>query len=1036
MTRRITMNLDKMSKIALEVASAIGNFSNPEVFRGYYQAAIGIELFNNKEEYDDFYKLLTEYMDAVKKSDMFKTSKDLTPDITSPVIEAFNAMRSKYPKATDVFILEAVYDIRKPDYTTEALAYILSKNIVSYRVVERTIQGNFKYNAMSMITSNNIRYYLKGAGKSKETQKKQLIGFLESSGLRKIFPSIKFDEFCVFAKDESAIKSLLFTMYSLYCMINTNKEQITPELLAAIYNDFIRYIIGEIENIDIEKLKLLFCHIFFSQYRQIKNLNLEDLKSLEKDMQSFESALGNVTINMPEQIIGIQNPTSIKLTKVSSLTGRPIDSSENKSFNMNFSTNNVNSSDNQLGILHTKFKSLPDFPVLVVEEQDFEQIPIQISEMSISMKMIIQEMRAFINSKKMNLMINSIESQEPISEQFKEIKFEDELIKLLKSEVDARTKARADEQRKGVNQLDDLGLNVLTRLIQEKKFGINEALVFDSELFCTALANGKITYDMIQFTRIRSDLVESRKRLIEIAFSNSNLYDALVLSGNITKRDIYDLDLSSYVKLVETFFNANKLNADEIAELFKVGKISILDIENMNLENVSMDDSDIVSIYCEIQQKRNEYEEYIRRKNADAEERGIAEEDVPITEDEIRLQTELQDLINKKNVYITLYNKQKLTSLVRFHRTTDIYNEIVETFWTTADFEKNISNITNMLYEDGMISMAQIRSFGDNLVIDILKSGHARLEDIEQFKEEIVTIDERKEIQEELQKELDGEELEEAIRVEVYKRTYNKLYELMKNVVKDGKTSKEEKISILFALFSKNTLTEQTHRKFFESEILVKIYSKIRKKIIKPIIDPTDQPPNLEDEIELEEETKASPKTSKQYVYHTNVIWEFMKLLDPDCKFTILSDGYVIFESKKLKKVFIENVWHANKEGDFVRRGYGAVTLILDLDVFKKNQADIIKLGRHGYKVDVTRAKEYLPKVPIKDGKFKTEGAIVHEKDLQKVGKKIWFELILEHLGITQKNIDNKETNYTQDDLDAIIDFITKYRNRHEEVTK
>lgn len=75
-------------------------------------------------------------------------------------------------------------------------------------------------------------------------------------------------------------------------------------------------------------------------------------------------------------------------------------------------------------------------------------------------------------------------------------------------------------------------------------------------------------------------------------------------------------------------------------------------------------------------------------------------------------------------------------------------------------------------------------------------------------------------------------------------------------------------------------------------------------------------------------------------MYQTNVIWEFIKILDPNCKFRILSDGYVLFESEKL------------------------------------------------------------------------------------------------NLGITQDNINTKQTNYTQQDLDTINKFIAMSKHKYEEVTR
>lgn len=992
---------NQISKIAIELAATIGSFSNPAVLKGYYQAAITIDLFNSEEEYNDFYDLLTQYMHQIEKNDMFdENATSLSELLIDPVVKIFQTMKERHPKATDVFILEAIYDLKSPKNIKESLAYITTKDVVSKRLVERTSKNGSKYVTMGMLTSKTITSYLRENNIS-HSEQAFIDHFLGADFAKNMFRYFKFDDLALCAKDPRFIDVALFSCYSMF----QNKDL----SLSDRYDEFVQYVKGEIKNIDIEKMQFLFCYKYYEVLRTSQDeLTIDGLITLEQYRDTYDRLIpGSARIDVKPKDYVIPNPNSIKFEVVSSLTGKPIN----------------------------KEKELPsalkgsEFPVFVITEQDFDQaLAVSFDGLTITKKDWIRALNETITLRKIGLLVNSCDRPDPVPEYLRKIRFTDEIIGLIYSIVQEKK-----EKVQSNSETSDISLQVLAKLLTEKVFTLNEALIYNTDMLCDGLSNGQIAIDMIQFNRIRAGI--DRTKLIETSLSLPELYDRLLSSGNISKRDLYDLELSSYVQLVETFYNRQELTIDDVAKLGKLGKISITDIETMNLEKVEISDEIISSIYFQILEKRSEYKKYVEAKYSEVDGNENLEEDIPETEEERKLQLELQELIDLKNIYITLFKKQVLSPLVQYHRTTDIYNELVEPVLAGDEFDKAVSEITTMLYEDNMISMAQVREMDDNLFIEILKSGQARQEDIERFKQEIVSLDDIEKIRNELSKLYSGSELEDAIKVEIYRLRYGKLYDLMDKIVQDKNTTKEEKLSMLYSIFSKNTVTEKTHREFFESEILVKIYGKLQNKRKKPIIDPNDEKDLTEEEIDDDIKLDTHKNPSREFVYPTNVIWGFLELLDPERKFKILSDGYVVFESEKLNKAFIENVWQSGKDGDFIRRGYGTTTLILDLDTYKSHQAEIIRPWRHGYKVDVFKAKSHLPKIQTPRGE-KSKGLIRHEKDLKNIGKKIWFELILEHLGITQESIDTHKTQYTQEDLDQINQFIKESRNKRDEITK
>lgn len=1006
---------NELKEVAIDVYATISNFSNKSVLKGYYSAVITKDLFKSEEEYLDFYEMLYEYVTVEKKTSIQKAERE--------VADAFLKLHEKYPSQTDVLILECAYDLKQPSFLKSTIRYLSSKDIISTRMTPIPMESTGKYyRTIGILTSKTISQYMPEIKYSKlETQFSQ--DFLTSDLSKKAFENLNPEDLVYCAKDSRFSSSLYFSF------LNILTDEAIPE--EERYKCFTSYVNGEIKNIDLDKLKLIMLYRYFETLKSQENIDIDTLKEFENTKKEFEKITGTTSILVKPSEIKVPALDANDFEYVSVLTGLPYVEKQN--------TQSVLSTDNMFDMKNnmtmdssitlatknlTGGGNIPeqDFPIFsVTDDSSYVMRTVVLDEtLEISKKELSEQINAFLKKHKMRLFVEASINDRKIDSYLQSISINPEIIESLESIISENL----DKESKDYDELlKNAKLSVLTNLINTKLFRINEAMTFDTNLLCEGIVSGKINIDKIMFEKIKQNI--DRTSLIEVAIQNQQLLKKLVQTRNISKEDLFKMHLSSYKELVEYFFNNGMLNTEDIIELSKQGKISPKDIENISFNDLTISNNLISSIYLKIQEKKNEYEESVKKKYEDALAKGIDEENVSETEDEKRLQSELQELINLKNIYLALFRSQSTSKIEIIHRAQDIYIGFLDLI-NEDNFEHDLIEITKQYYSDEMISMNSIQELDDSLVIEILKSGLAKKADIESFKEGLVSSDEIELIRKELEGKYSGKELEEKIKQSTDNIKYQKLEKLMINMIDDPQNSKEEKLNILYSLFSGSSKVEREYREFFESIILVKVYEKIKRKSV--IINGPD-----EEEIDDEEMDGQTGYDYRKFVYSTDIIWSFMRVLDSDLQSQVLADGYVLFKSEKLNKVFIENLWQPNKQGDFVRRGYGAATIVIDYDTFKAHETDIIKLRRNGYKVDVYEAKANLPKISTPKGE-KTKGIIIHEKDLKNVGKKIWFELILEHLGIDTAKLEDRDSIYTKEEIEEIKKFVEESRYRYEEI--
>lgn len=1057
-----------------EMFMTLSVFTKKESFLGYIKLSITRDLFEDENEYNEFYELLSKYHDV-----MMKASQTYTATLIGELQDAFKAVAEAFPEQTDRLILETIYDARQTDRIPNALSYITKRDVISTKFTSVTAETRDEpIYTMGMLSSSTIHKYLDD-GKLSKSEQYFCDTFFDTEKGIEMLETMTPGDFARCVQDTRMMPAVYFSISNIF--ENTTNREERLELL-------VQYLYGDIRNFNLDRFKLILFYKYFKEKNKLNEFTTDNIDLLEALRQECAASIPSAPLALEEKrfiIPDLGDTSSFEINLVSATTGRILSQKtlsrkkpepENKpsqnilSMGANqpdFSNLGLNdfTSNHKLNTSKAVESAIQDFPTFAVTT-DVAYITKEIvlpEEEIISKRILLKEMDDLLLALKFDQIIKIYEDEmqkrqgndfaseideqrkrnykyASIKESLKGIVLNKENLNIFANRI--LEKVKFENLECNSEEIEEIFKTekraIINYLFNEKIFSLSVAIEFDFEAVCMNIQNNEMNISAEDFSKTRL-LQHQREIFINMAIQNETLLQALLNSNNITKNDILLLNLDSYVELIPLLYNRNILNNVDLMLLMKQGKITLNDIDNFDLENVSISDSEIISKYSEIYQKKLEYEAAAKTNYDKALLEGIDEDDIKESDEEIRLREELQWLIYAKDVYITLFKKQKMSQLEEYHRRQDIYMEVIELCYADDDFEKSIADITNMLYADNFISMAQVQQFDDSLFIPILKSGMAKRDDIEKFKSEIVSVEEIEKIRSELSEIVEGEELEEEVRKQVYVLTYNKLSSLMERIISDPNSTKEEKLSILYSIFYKNNITEKTHREFFETEILVKIYGKLRPKRKAPLIDPNDEILQ-EDQIEPEEEktdtvTPGHKYSSREFVYPTNIIWKFIELLDSDFKFRILADGYVVFESEKLNKAFIENVWQANKDGDFVRRGYGTTTLILDLATYKMHQSEIVRPGRHGYKVDVLKAKSYLPKIQTSKGP-KPTGMIIHEKDLKNTGKKIWFELILDHLGITQANVHDRTTSYTQEDLDRIINFIMNSKTKYEEITK
>lgn len=463
----------------------------------------------------------------------------------------------------------------------------------------------------------------------------------------------------------------------------------------------------------------------------------------------------------------------------------------------------------------------------------------------------------------------------------------------------------------------------------------------------------------------------------------------------------------------------NLLSVTEILELVSLKKIDLSLIKTINFDKEILKaelEPDILSeLYISIVRKRNEYELESKSNIDKAIEAGIEEDKIEPSEKEIELQRELQSLINQKNVFVYLLKYLELKGRENVYFSENVFLGALE---YTDDMYGEYLEIVEEMYKDGIVSMEQIKELDPKLLVALVKRGTIRAEDIEEFKKHAVS-------EEELEEYKDILDVDEYLS-EIEKIRYDKIKAIVDEIIRDSSISNEEKLGIIYSIFTSDTEIEKQLRELYETRILngeIDSTYDISKEE-NATIAKTKKGRKKKDT-----ENNTVSKDRNGFVYSPYVIWQFMRIVDPNVSIKVYKDGNVTFCSEKLNKAVIESVWKGN--GKNIERTYGVATISMSLDTFENNFSNIVVYGRNGYKINTHNAKAVLPTVLTPKG-VRSLGIIRHNKDLSHSGRKNWFDLLLEDFGICLQDIrDGKDTRYTLEDAERIEAFLKEVRERN-----
>ena len=135
---------------------------------------------------------------------------------------------------------------------------------------------------------------------------------------------------------------------------------------------------------------------------------------------------------------------------------------------------------------------------------------------------------------------------------------------------------------------------------------------------------------------------------------------------------------------------------------------------------------------------------------------------------------------------------------------------------------------------------------------------------------------------------------------------------------------------------------------------------------------------------------------STKFVYPDVIKWKFYKALDPECRVTRYSNGFVEFASTKLGVRIIEKYYDGNKPA------YGTATYILSEADYRKNEADLVTILPKGNILESAALRDITPR----------KDRIAHRTQSE---NKTWMDQMINYFDIDFEA--GKETRYTAEEL-------------------
>lgn len=227
---------------------------------------------------------------------------------------------------------------------------------------------------------------------------------------------------------------------------------------------------------------------------------------------------------------------------------------------------------------------------------------------------------------------------------------------------------------------------------------------------------------------------------------------------------------------------------------------------------------------------------------------------------------------------------------------------------------------------------------------------------------------------------LDRLSIKDAYRVR-NSMTFEELEEMLDNIFDDPEFSDERKFIIVMNLLGEDTEQDKEAREFylemldFNNDSEKRAKSQGTRKIKNHGVGGND---------------------STKYVYPDVIKWKFYKALDPECRVSRYSNGFVEFASSKLGVRIIEKYYDGNKPA------YGTATYILSEEDYRKNEADLVTVLPKGNILESATLREITPR----------KDRIAHRTQST---NKTWMDQMIKYFDIDFEA--GKETRYTPEEL-------------------
>ena len=319
------------------------------------------------------------------------------------------------------------------------------------------------------------------------------------------------------------------------------------------------------------------------------------------------------------------------------------------------------------------------------------------------------------------------------------------------------------------------------------------------------------------------------------------------------------------------------------------------------------------------------------------------------------LRRDIKFLRSEKERYREVFNKYNQISENEKVAFGDL---LLEYYYIEMDVSEEavLSESLKVLYEDGLIGLENIVHMDNSYIIPILDK---------------LSIEDTKKVRSNMSK--------------------KDLEEMLDQIFDDKEFSDERKFIIIMNMFGEDSEEDKEAREFYLS--MLNFDNSEKRK--------TKKGPSRQ-------KTGKGGTDSNRYVYPDFIKWKFYKALDKDVRATRYANGFVEFASSKLGVRIIEKYYDADKPA------YGVATYILSEDEFRRNESDLVTIGKNGNAImESAVLREIVPRTD----------RIAHRTQSE---DKTWMDEMVKYFN------DTISSRYTEKESEFLQEIVKKHKTDYE----